>query len=50
MQTKELRHGGALESEDVFNPGDWCDGGPFGAYFFDCRWLVMVLLGLHHPI
>ena len=30
MQTKELRHGGALESEDVVNPGDWCDGGPFG--------------------
>ena len=33
MQTEELRHGGALESEDVVNPGDWCDGGPFGAYF-----------------
>ena len=33
MQTKELWHGGALESEDVVNPGDRCDGGPFGAYF-----------------
>ena len=33
MQTEELGHGGALESEDVVNPGDWCDGGPFGAYF-----------------
>ena len=31
--TKELRHGGALEDEDVVNPGDWCDGGPFSAYF-----------------
>ena len=33
MQTKELRHGGALESEDVVNPGNWCDGSSVGAYF-----------------
>ena len=33
MQTKKLGHGGALESENVVNPGDRCDGGPFGAYF-----------------
>ena len=33
MQTEKLRHGGALEGENVVNPGDWCGGGPFGAYF-----------------
>ena len=33
MQTQELGHGGALEDEDVVDPGDWRDGGPFSAYF-----------------
>jgi hypothetical protein len=33
METKKLRHGGTLESEDVIDPGDWGDGSPVGAYF-----------------
>ena len=33
MQTEKLRHGGALEGENVVNSGDRCDRGPFGAYF-----------------
>ena len=33
METKKLGHGGSLEGEDVINPGDWSDGGPFSAYF-----------------
>ena len=33
METKKMRRGWTLESEDVINLSDWGDGGTVGAYF-----------------